>query len=467
MTDTDAMLGHLGINVPDLVVAKRYYDVLMPLVGFEPFFHTDDEFSYRPAGNKPGTYLFFYPAAQLSEYSSYDPASNTWHSSCGDDPWCTPCTTTSWRSAAPSSIPLAISLSTPATITPRSGMTHSVSSSKPYATTTGTDADVPVRAARCLATVIRETGRRSNLARVGPARSDGRWGSGAGIVASRRPPIRDRRGRCNRGHRGRSPDASGCPHGAGCPGPACRGLGDGGHDAANARRHLPHAGRRRRRGPQDVQLTDRDVLIFATKTQQLDAALREWVDRPVYGPGGPHDLVGTAGDRLPVMTALNGVAAEEKALRYFRRVFGVCVWLPAVHLEPGEVIVRSWPVVGQFHIARWPASVSTQADADLLTGLAETWSAAGIRVRLPDDVAPWKYNKLLSNLGNAIGPCPPTRPPRVTWWPRCAVKARTCCDMRESDSSRSRRPRLRGGTDRRSARCPDGMADRATPPGSR
>ncbi|WP_230981542.1 ketopantoate reductase family protein [Mycobacterium malmoense] len=103
------------------------------------------------------------------------------------------------------------------------------------------------------------------------------------------------------------------------------------------------------------------------------------------------------------MTALNGVAAEEKALRYFRRVFGVCVWLPAVHLEPGEVIVRSWPVAGQFHIARWPASIGTRDDADFLTGLAETWSAAGIRVRTPADVASWKYNKLLSNLGNAVG----------------------------------------------------------------
>jgi 2-dehydropantoate 2-reductase len=153
-------------------------------------------------------------------------------------------------------------------------------------------------------------------------------------------------------------------------------------------------------GPEDVQLTARDVLVFATKTQQLDAALQEWVDQPVHGPEG---VLGTAGEWLPAMTALNGVAAEEKALRYFRRVFGVCVWLPAVHLEPGEVIVRSWPVVGQFHIARWPASISTQGDADLLTGLAEAWSAAGIRVRTPDDVAPWKYNKLLSNLGNAVG----------------------------------------------------------------
>jgi 2-dehydropantoate 2-reductase len=153
-------------------------------------------------------------------------------------------------------------------------------------------------------------------------------------------------------------------------------------------------------GAGDVRLTHRDVLVFATKTQQLDAALQEWVDQPVHGPDG---VIGTAGDRLPVMTALNGVAAEERALRYFCRVFGICVWLPAVHLEPGEVIVRSWPVAGQVHIARWPASISTQADADLLTGLAETWGAAGIRVRTPSDVAPWKYNKLLSNLGNAVG----------------------------------------------------------------
>jgi 2-dehydropantoate 2-reductase len=150
----------------------------------------------------------------------------------------------------------------------------------------------------------------------------------------------------------------------------------------------------------DVRLTDRDVLFFATKTQQLDAALAEWVDQPVHGRGG---VIGTAGERLPAMTALNGVAAEEKALRYFRRVFGVCVWLPAVHLEPGEVIVRSWPVAGQFHISRWPASVSTQDDAEVLSGLGETWSVAGIRVNLAEDVAPWKYNKLLSNLGNVVG----------------------------------------------------------------
>ena len=152
--------------------------------------------------------------------------------------------------------------------------------------------------------------------------------------------------------------------------------------------------------PHDVHLTPRDVLVFATKSQQLDAALQEWTDVPVRD--GDREI-GTAGSTLPVLTALNGIAAEEKALRYFRRVFGVCVWMPALHLTPGEVIVRSWPVVGQFHVARWPASLHTGDDDELLARLAATWTPAGVRVQLPPDVAPWKYNKLLSNLANAVG----------------------------------------------------------------
>jgi catechol 2,3-dioxygenase-like lactoylglutathione lyase family enzyme len=65
------MLGHLGINVPDLSEARNYYDALMPLVGFEPFLYAEDEFAYKPADNKPGTYLFFYPAAEPGEYSPH------------------------------------------------------------------------------------------------------------------------------------------------------------------------------------------------------------------------------------------------------------------------------------------------------------------------------------------------------------------------------------------------------------
>jgi catechol 2,3-dioxygenase-like lactoylglutathione lyase family enzyme len=65
------MLGHLGINVPDLRVAKDYYHSIMPLLGFEEFLDADDQFAYRPARGKPGTYLFFYPSSDSSEYSRH------------------------------------------------------------------------------------------------------------------------------------------------------------------------------------------------------------------------------------------------------------------------------------------------------------------------------------------------------------------------------------------------------------
>jgi catechol 2,3-dioxygenase-like lactoylglutathione lyase family enzyme len=65
------MLGHLGINVPDLAAAKRYYAELMPLVGFELFLEADDQIAFRPAGGKPGTYIFLYPAIESGEYSRH------------------------------------------------------------------------------------------------------------------------------------------------------------------------------------------------------------------------------------------------------------------------------------------------------------------------------------------------------------------------------------------------------------
>lgn len=65
------MLGHIGLNVPDLEAARRYYAAVMPLVGFETFIDAADEFAYRPAAGKPGTYLFFYPSTERSGYSRH------------------------------------------------------------------------------------------------------------------------------------------------------------------------------------------------------------------------------------------------------------------------------------------------------------------------------------------------------------------------------------------------------------
>lgn len=65
------MIGHLGVNVSDLKRAKAYYDLIMPLLEFEPFLSHDDQFAYRPANGKPGTYLFFYPARQPGAFSRH------------------------------------------------------------------------------------------------------------------------------------------------------------------------------------------------------------------------------------------------------------------------------------------------------------------------------------------------------------------------------------------------------------
>jgi 2-dehydropantoate 2-reductase len=152
-------------------------------------------------------------------------------------------------------------------------------------------------------------------------------------------------------------------------------------------------------GPGEVQLHTDDVLVLATKTQQLMPVLSEWADAEVYDAEG---MIGAAGEQLPVFTATNGVAAEDLALRYFTRVYGICVWMPATRLEPGEVIVRAAPVSGVLHLGRVPASATASDDSELLQRVAADWTAAGFDIRLPADVMPWKYRKLISNLGNVF-----------------------------------------------------------------
>ena len=67
------MLRHVGVNVRDLAQAKVYYDILMPLLGFEPHIVSEDQFAYRPINDEPGASLFFYPALEHSPYSRHEP----------------------------------------------------------------------------------------------------------------------------------------------------------------------------------------------------------------------------------------------------------------------------------------------------------------------------------------------------------------------------------------------------------
>ncbi|SCE74323.1 ketopantoate reductase family protein [Micromonospora mirobrigensis] len=143
-------------------------------------------------------------------------------------------------------------------------------------------------------------------------------------------------------------------------------------------------------GPGDTPLPADTVLVLTVKSQHTAAALAAWVDAPVAG-GGP------AGERLPLLTAQNGVANERTALRLFARVHPVCVWLPATHLEPGVVVANGHPHPGMLHIGRYPVGAD-----DTSRAVAADLTAAGFVAPVRDDVLRWKYGKLLNNLGNGL-----------------------------------------------------------------
>ncbi|GAA0463243.1 VOC family protein [Streptomyces sp. NPDC046215] len=61
------MIGHLGLNVPDLPAAVAYYDRILPLLDFETYFGDATQHAYRPADGKRGTFLFLYQSAESTE----------------------------------------------------------------------------------------------------------------------------------------------------------------------------------------------------------------------------------------------------------------------------------------------------------------------------------------------------------------------------------------------------------------
>jgi 2-dehydropantoate 2-reductase len=152
-------------------------------------------------------------------------------------------------------------------------------------------------------------------------------------------------------------------------------------------------------GPDQVQLRSDDVLVLAVKTQQAQSAFEQWADAPVVDGTGVR--IGTAAELLPVVIAMNGVESERLALRLFARVYAACVWMPAVHLRPGEVISRIGPTSGMFIIGRFAAERDV-ADRELLSVLEADWGAGSFVVHVVDDVMRWKYAKLLGNLANAL-----------------------------------------------------------------
>lgn len=137
----------------------------------------------------------------------------------------------------------------------------------------------------------------------------------------------------------------------------------------------------------EVRLGPDDVLIIAVKSQDTAPLLTQLAAVPANS-----DAAG-----IPVFCAQNGIANEDLALRYSGQVYGVCVNIPATHLEPGVVEAAGAPVSGILQIGRYPAGAD-----DLASAVAGDLQRSGISAAVRDDVMAWKRAKLLSNLANAL-----------------------------------------------------------------
>jgi len=135
--------------------------------------------------------------------------------------------------------------------------------------------------------------------------------------------------------------------------------------------------------PAEAGIEEGDVVVLAMKSQDTVAALEA--------------LAGCSPRDTPVVCAQNGVDNERSALRHFPNVYGMCVMCPATHLDPGVVQASSSPVTGLMDLGRWP-----QGNDGLAEAVATTLSEATFSSVPREDIARWKWGKLLMNLGNAV-----------------------------------------------------------------
>lgn len=139
---------------------------------------------------------------------------------------------------------------------------------------------------------------------------------------------------------------------------------------------LPVAG-----APEEIAWRAGDAAIVATKTQD---------SLPVFDA-----LRRAAGASLPVLCAQNGVENERLALRRFRRVVALAVWIPASFLEPGRV--QNYAPHATIELGDHPQHAPGSGPDRLVRGVAEDLCAAGFAAEIRADVMAWKHAKLLTN----------------------------------------------------------------------
>ncbi len=135
-------------------------------------------------------------------------------------------------------------------------------------------------------------------------------------------------------------------------------------------------------GPDQIDFGPEDIVLLCVKGQNTDEALG--------------DLRAVVED-IPIFCLQNGVRNEEIAAGYFPGVYGVMVRVGGVYVTAGEITARrdppGWLIIGQY-----PGGKD-----DLAEEVADRLRRAGFFVLVTPDVMPYKWGKLMTNLGNAIG----------------------------------------------------------------
>ena len=155
--------------------------------------------------------------------------------------------------------------------------------------------------------------------------------------------------------------------------------------------------------PGEVDFASSDVVVLTMKTQDTEAGLR------VLEAAAPADV--------PVICAQNGIENERMASRRFTNVYGMVVYMPAMHLEPGEV-VNPATAPGVLHGGRFPSGTDS-----LIERVCADLEGAGFVSEADPAIMRLKYRKLLANLGSALQ-IVTEQPPGGSAWAQVAGELR-------------------------------------------
>ena len=124
-------------------------------------------------------------------------------------------------------------------------------------------------------------------------------------------------------------------------------------------------------GAAETEWDSDTVVLLCVKGHQTAAAL--------------DDLAAHAPSETVVVSAQNGIDNEPAILRRFEATYGICVMLPATHLEPGVVVQKCHPTPGILDLGRVPDGTDATAEA-----IAADLRDAGFESVPRPDIMAWK-----------------------------------------------------------------------------